>query len=160
MTIDNLSSCLCSSQTSATNPFKQQFEDFKSLDKAVQSGDLSSASTALSAYQQDIQNAPANSPLAKLFADGTPASKDLQALQTAIQNNDTTGAQKAMASLKQDLQSARKTHGHHHHHRADNDGDADDSGAAAGASSSSGTTTTNDTTSTSSSAVNEIDLLA
>ena len=72
----------------------------------------SRAQTALTAFQQDIQNNP-QSPLATALSDpNSQVSKDLQTLQTALQSNDVSGAQTAFAALKQDLKSL-----HHHHHR-------------------------------------------
>lgn len=113
-----------SSVNSATNSYwnnllqikyNQQVQDFRGLSSAVQSGDMSTAQTALAAVEKDIQNDP-NSPLAAALSDpNSQASKDFQALQTAVQSNDATGAQSAFAAFKQDLSSIH----HHHHHRKD-----------------------------------------
>ena len=78
--------------SSATNPFtkyiqnqyKPPIHDVQGLASAVQSGDLSTAQTALTAFQKDIQNNP-QGPLATALADpNSQISKDFQALQTAL----------------------------------------------------------------------------
>ena|ERR1017187_2057810 len=112
--------------SSATNPFSnylqsrynQQIQDFQGLASAVQSGDLASAQTALTAFQKDIQKNP-QGPLATALADpNSQISKDFQALQTALQSNDVAGAQNAFAALAQGLKSI---HHHHRHHKSDVD---------------------------------------
>jgi DNA-binding FadR family transcriptional regulator len=111
--------------SSATNPFSnylqsrynQQIQDFQGLASAVQSGDLASAQTALTAFQKDIQKNP-QGPLATALADpNSQISKDFQALQTALQSNDVAGAQNAFAALAQGLKSIH----HHRHHKSDGD---------------------------------------
>jgi hypothetical protein len=113
--------------SSATNPFSnylqskynQQIQDFQGLASAVQSGDLSTAQTALTAFQKDIQNNP-QGPLATALSDpNSQISKDFQALQTALQSNDATSAQSAFATFAQDLQALH--HHRHHHDKADSD---------------------------------------
>ena len=111
--------------SSATNPFSnylqsrynQQIQDFQGLASAVQSGDLASAQTALTAFQKDIQKNP-QGPLATALADpNSQISKYFQALQTALQSNDVAGAQNAFAALAQGLKSIH----HHRHHKSDGD---------------------------------------
>ena len=115
--------------SSTTNPFlkyiqskyNQQVQDFQGLAGAVQSGDLTTAKTALTAFEKDIQNNP-QGPVAAALADpNSQISKDFQALQTALQSNDASAAQTAFAALTQGLQSIHRHH--HNHHQADNDGD-------------------------------------
>ena len=118
-------------QPSLDGPFKQRFQDFKALQSALKSGNLSDAQSAFTALQNDIQNAPKNSAAG---GSGTQASQDLQALGDALKSGDVSAAQKAFETLKQDLQAMRGQH-HHGHHKAANDGDADD-----GANAASGTT--------------------
>jgi hypothetical protein len=97
--------------------YNQPAQDFQSLAGAIQSGNLSTAQTALTAFQQDIQNNP-QGPLATALSDSnSQISKDLQSLQTALQSNDVSGAQTAFAAVKQDL---KALHHHHHHKAADN----------------------------------------
>lgn len=119
--------------------FKQRGQDFKALDSALQSGDLSSATTAFAALQKDIQGGSAKGPGGKMFASGTQASKDLAAVQTALSSGDVAGAQKAFATLKTDMKAARGAHHGHHAGGAgaaggadpDHDGDSGVQGAAA-----------------------------
>ena len=117
-----------SSVTPATNPyqpanqngFAQTFSDFKAIGSALQSGDLSTAQSALAAFQQ---NEPAGSQSATTqpFGKNSQANTDYQTLTAALQSGDLTGAQKAFSSIQTDLKSAQaahKGHGHHHHHGA------------------------------------------
>ena len=113
-------------QTSATDGFNQLFSDFKNIGSSIQSGDLTSAQSALTTFESDLQNNTGKNPLSQLFSNNSTLSNDLAALQTALKSNDTTGAQSAFKTLIQDMQSAMKTQGphrrhHHHHHRVDND---------------------------------------
>jgi hypothetical protein len=106
--------------------YNQPAQDFQNLASAVQSGNFSTAQTALTAFQQDIQNNP-QSPLATALSDpNSQVSKDFQALQTALQSNNASAAQTAFAAVKQDLKSIH----HHHHRRASDDGDGTQSTAA------------------------------
>lgn len=123
----------------------QVFQDFQAISSAVQSGNMTTAQTALSSFLQDLQNGPQNNPLSQLFSNNSALGKDLQNLQTALQSNDSSSAQNAFRTLIQDMQKAMKTQGmhhrhHHFHHRVDNDGDHDDQGGGS-ASSSSGSVT-------------------
>lgn len=118
-------------QSGASNPlfanfraaFRQKMEDFKGLAQAVNSGDLTSAQTALDAVTKDIQSDRriANS------GKSDQINKDLAALGDAIKSGDTDATKQAFTTLAQDLKGVR--HGGHHH-RVDNDGDADDGGSA------------------------------
>jgi DNA-binding FadR family transcriptional regulator len=109
-----------SSVSSTTNPypsasqsgFGQLVQDFKSLGSALQSGDLSTAQSALAAVQQALQgNSQASS--SQPFGKNSQANTDYQTLASALQSGDLAGAQKAFASLQTDLKAAHK--GHHHH---------------------------------------------
>ncbi|HSY18918.1 MAG TPA: hypothetical protein VK815_11310 [Candidatus Acidoferrales bacterium] len=117
-----------SSVTPATNPyqittqntFAQSVNDFKAIGSALQSGDLSSAQSALAAFQQN-QPAAAQSANSQPFGKNNQANTDYQTLTTALQSGDLAGAQKAFSSIQSDLKSAQaahKGHGHHHHHEA------------------------------------------
>jgi len=94
---------------------KQRNQDFKALQSALQSGDLSGAQQAFSNFQQDAQS---SSPAGKK-TQNTQAVADFQSLQSALQSGDLNAAQKAFASWQHDLQSARQTHHHHHHHKSE-----------------------------------------
>jgi hypothetical protein len=96
------------------NPFEQSFSDLKAIGTALQSGDLTGAQNALTAFQQNLPGSSQTS-ASSPFGKNTQANQDYQALNTALQSGDQAGAQKAYASLQSDLKAAHKGH---HHHRA------------------------------------------
>lgn len=85
-------------------------EDFDSLQKALDSGDLSAAKTAFSTIQTAFKNGPGKSPDGE--ADGTSSQgasavsgtsqkgPDLSALQKALDSGDVSAAKTALADLK------------------------------------------------------------
>ena len=127
MTVSNISSAANTQPTPANDGFNQLFTDFKGIGSAIQSGDLTSAQTALTSFQTDLQNNPGKNPLSQLFKKNSRLGDDLTALQTALKSNDPASAQNAFQTLIQDMKSAmraHRSHGHHHHHvEADDDGD-------------------------------------
>jgi outer membrane protein assembly factor BamD (BamD/ComL family) len=145
-----------SSVNSTTNPnqttnqqsgYTQIAQNFQAIGSALQSGDLSSAQSALAAFQQALQgNSQSNSQTSSSqpFGKNSQANKDYQNLTSALQSGNLSTAQKAYASLQNDLKSAQSTKsahkGHHHHH-------------AASATSATASSTTPTTSSTSSSTV-------
>lgn len=130
-----------SSVTSATNlyqpsnDFAKRFQDFKALGTALQSGDLSSAQSALANFQQTVSGNASTSTTAasQPFGKNSQANSDFQTLTSALQSGDMTGAQQAFTSLQSDLKAAHK--GHHHHH----DQDGGSTSAPSASSSASGT---------------------
>jgi hypothetical protein len=97
---------LASLQTAA----QQRFQNMKSLTDSVQSGDLTTAKSALAAVKQDVANAPkppqddttdstTDSTSSSTSSSSNPMSDALSTLETAIDNNDVSGAQSALASL-------------------------------------------------------------
>ncbi|MCL5021485.1 MAG: hypothetical protein M1339_07505 [Bacteroidetes bacterium] len=78
----------------------QQMKDFKSLASALQSGDATSAQSALSSFLQDIQN---NSSSSNPFTANSSVSTDLQNVQSALQSGSVSTAQSAFSSLMQAL---------------------------------------------------------
>jgi DNA-binding FadR family transcriptional regulator len=103
-------------QTSQSN-FAQFMQDFKAIGSALQSGNLSSAQSALAAFQKDLQGnsqSSTSSTTNQPFGKNSQANTDYQSLVTALQSGDTAGAQKAFTSLQSDLKTGHK--GHHHHH--------------------------------------------
>jgi type VI protein secretion system component VasK len=126
MTVSSVGSNTSAYQTSSTNSFGQLFNDFKGIGSDIQSGDLSSAQSALTAFQSDLQSSNGKNPISQLFSNNSTLGNDLTALQTALQSNDPTAAQNAFKTLTQDMQSAMKTQGahrHHHHHHAQSSSD-------------------------------------
>jgi type VI protein secretion system component VasK len=119
MTVSSIGSTTNAYQASSTNAFGQLFSDFKSIGSDIQSGDLTSAQSALTTFQTDLQNSNGQNPLSKLFSNNSTLGNDLSALQTALQSNDPAAAQNAFKTLTQDMQTSMKsqgTHRHHHHH--------------------------------------------
>src|SRR6185295_2693196 len=89
-------------QTQIQSSFKQRAEDFKSLESALQSGDLSGAQQAFATLTQDGRPVQQAGSAGK--SGNGQAATDFQALQTALQSNDLAEAQKAFSTLKQDIQ--------------------------------------------------------
>jgi hypothetical protein len=132
MTVSSIGSVTNPYQTPSTDGFIHLFNDFKGIGGAIQSGDLTTAQSALTTFQNDLQSNTGKNPLSQLFSNNSTLGNDLTALQSALKSNDPTAAQNAFKTLIQDMQSAMKTqraHRHHHHRaEAENDGDADDGG--------------------------------
>jgi hypothetical protein len=82
--------------------FGQTVKDFQAIGAALQSNNLASAKSALTALQKDL---PANmqSSSGQIFGKNTQASTDYQKLTSALQAGDLTGAQKSFAALESDL---------------------------------------------------------
>ena len=152
MTISGVSSATNGSQPVVQDGFAQAFQDFQGIESAIESGDLATAQTALTTFQQDLQSGAQNNPLSRLFSKNSALGQDLQTLQTALTSNDPAAAKSAFGSLIQDMQSAMKTHGHHRHHhhhvKKASDGDADDNAQSSTGSTSAGSGTTASTGST------------
>jgi hypothetical protein len=107
---------------SPTNPFQtvnqnsvnQFVTDFNAIGSALQSGDISSAQSALATFQQDL---PANSLTSanQPFGSNAKANTDYQSLVSALKSGDVSNAQKAFTNLQTDLKATHKGHHHHHH---------------------------------------------
>jgi len=120
-----------SSVNSANNPiqppnqdgFAQIVKSFQAIGSALQTGDVATAQSALTSFQQALQgNAPANSQAAtsQPFGKNSQANTDYQNLTSALKSGNLTTAQQAFSSLQNDLKSAQSTkaaHRGHHHHR-------------------------------------------
>jgi type VI protein secretion system component VasK len=131
MNISSIGSTTSSYPVTPANTFNQFLTDFQSIGSDIQSGNLTSAQSALTAFQNDLQSSSGQNPLSRLFSNNSTLTNDLASLQTALQSNNPASAQNAFNTLVQDMQTAIQTqkphHHHHHHHRADDDGDNDDS---------------------------------
>ena len=112
-----------SSVSSAANPYLtglstalqagigQSIKDFQSIGAALQSGNLTSAQTALAAIQKDFQavtqsaatTSSGTAAATQPFGTNTQANTDFQTLTNSLKSGDLTGAQKAFASLQTDL---------------------------------------------------------
>jgi len=100
-------------QASFTN-FYQMKQDFKSLSKALQSGDLSTANQAFAQLQKDTGMSTDQTQSSSSSVNSNSTSDLLQTLGNALQNGDLSGAQKAFSQIQQNMQAHR--HHHHHHH--------------------------------------------
>ncbi len=148
--VPNINSAINSAQTANQNGFAQIAKSFQSIGTALQSGDVTSAQTALTAFQKALQGASgasAQTTSTQPFGKDTKANTDYQSLTSALQSGNLSTAQKAYSSLQNDLTSAasaasatgaKSAHRGHHHHRSSGATDTTDS-----------TTATTDTSSTS-----------
>ena len=112
--------------SSTTNPYlstnqndlSQSIKDFQAIGSALQSGNLTNAQSALSAFQQDLQGSSQSSS-SQPFGTNTKANSDFQTLVSSLQSGNLSNAQQAFSSLQTDLKSSQSAHkGHHHHHSA------------------------------------------
>jgi len=112
-----------SAVSSNTDPYRianqqnpgQIGQDFKAIGSALQSGDLATAQTALTTFQQDLQ-AVSKTGATQIFGQNSQANTDYKSLAAALRSGDLSTAQKAFASLQTDLKPVHK--GHHHHHNS------------------------------------------
>jgi hypothetical protein len=120
MTVSSVSSATSLYQPENQALFQQQAQDFNTLASALQSGNLSTAQSAFTSWQQDLTSiAPPNqqsTQQSQPFGSNSQANSDFQSLSSALQSGDISSAQQAFANLKQDLQSSGSVRGHHHHH--------------------------------------------
>ena len=95
------------------NGFGQFIQSLNALGTALQSGNPSSAQSALSTFQQNL---PINSQTSSSqpFGNNTQANSDYTSLVNNVQSGNTTAAQSDLAKLQADLK-AGHGHGHHHH---------------------------------------------
>jgi hypothetical protein len=121
MTVSSVFSATSLYQPENQALFQQQAQDFNTLASALQSGNLSTAQSAFTSWQQDLTSiAPPNqqsTQQSQPFGSNSQANSDFQSLSSALQSGDISSAQQAFANLKQDLQSSGSVRGHHHHHR-------------------------------------------
>jgi outer membrane protein assembly factor BamD (BamD/ComL family) len=113
--VSSIASATNTNQTTSQNNFFQIRKDFNSIGSALQSGNLSDAQSALSAFQQDLQSSSQLSST-QPFGTNTQANTDYQNLTSALQSGNLSDAQKAYSSLQSDLQSSQTHKGHRHHH--------------------------------------------
>lgn len=116
---------LSTSQSSLGTQRKQGKQDFSDLATALQSGNLSGAQAAFTAFQHDLDQATQQQNSQAQGVSSTQSStmkQDMQSLSTALQSGNTASAQSAFSTLQQDLQASQQLtadgHHHHHHHSA------------------------------------------
>lgn len=127
-TISSITATTDPSQTGAETHFSQLAKSFQAIGSALQSGDLSSAQSALANFEQAIpgtSQSKSQSKTSQPFGQNSQANSDYKNLTDALQSGNLSTAQKAYASLQNDLANAsssastKSTHrGHHHHHRS------------------------------------------
>jgi hypothetical protein len=89
--------------SSVQSLFQQRRTDFQSLARAVQSGDIKSAQSALTAYQADMQKLnPQQNSAAPAYSRNPRLQTDLSNLATAVQGGNVTDAQTALSAYQQD----------------------------------------------------------
>jgi hypothetical protein len=107
-----------SSITGTTYPYQSInqpslfLQSLQSVGSSLQTGDLSSAQSAFSIFQQNLQ-ANSTSAAQQPFGGNSQANSAFQNLSSALQSNDLSSAQKSFADLQTSLSSVHK--GHHHH---------------------------------------------
>ncbi len=84
-------------QSSYTNPFQAVKKDFKNINSALQSGDLSAAQTAFSTLQTDTSTVSGTN------NSSNPMSQDIQGLGSALQSGSLTDAQQAFSKIQSDM---------------------------------------------------------
>jgi len=95
------------------NLFHQRRADFKSMQSAVQSGNITVAQTALAAYQTDIQNLHAQQQSTtppSSYSGNTKIQSYLSTLTSSIQSGDLTSAQSALKAYQQDRGSLQESY--------------------------------------------------
>lgn len=116
--MSSISSVLSSNpayQNYNTSNVQQTVQDFQALGSALQSGDVSSAQSALTTFQQALATATnSQSSSSQPFGKNSQANTDYQSLASALQSGNLTTAQQAFSRLQTDLKPAHT--GHHHHH--------------------------------------------
>jgi hypothetical protein len=114
MSVNNISS---NNAGALLQAFTQRKQDLASLASALGSGDVASAQTALSAFQQDLQNLPSQ---AQDPATQSALASDLKLLQSDLNSNNVSDARNVFSNLLQDLQNVQHGHRHHGHQQYTN----------------------------------------
>ncbi|MFI5303206.1 MAG: hypothetical protein ACHQYP_00300 [Nitrospiria bacterium] len=120
MSVNSVSSnhALYQVNAQATNQKVQQ--NLSNLGSALQSGNLTGAQQALTAFEQVLNMSKTGNP-SQTFSSSSGNNKlssDLSALENDLKSQNTTSAQADFNQLIQDLQSVQKGHHHHHSHYA------------------------------------------
>lgn len=116
--ISSVSSATNPYQTDTQNPWQQRAQDFKTLQSALQAGDLATAQQAFSSLKQSQPSASPAASASGASNQNSQVSNDFQALQSALSTGNLSSAQQAFSSLKQSMQIGRVSgtgHAHHHH---------------------------------------------
>ena len=122
MSVSSISSNISQYQANVQNIYQREQQNISNLGNALQSGNLSSAQQAFSAFEQILNsgqtgNQAQNTPLTPVTTSNNPVSADLTVLGNALQSQNTTSAQTAFNQVLQDLEGTQNTlKGHHHNH--------------------------------------------
>jgi hypothetical protein len=99
---------------------KQRTQDFKALQTALQSGNLSAAQEAFASFQQSQPNNSSGitaNGAASTSGQNSQASNAFQSLQSALTAGNLSGAQQAFATLQRNLEGAAASKsGRRHNH--------------------------------------------
>ena len=110
--ISSVSSTTSAYQTTNQSSSGQFGQDLSAVTSALQSGDLSTAQSAMATLQQNLQDSSQTS-ATQPFGKNTQANTDFQNLTSALKSGNLSAAQQASTSLTNDLKTSHK--GHHHH---------------------------------------------
>jgi hypothetical protein len=114
--ISSLASSTNAYQATSQNAPGQLAQNFQAIGSALQSGNLTSAQSALATFEQNLQASSQSSPN-QPFGKNGEANTDFQAMAGALKSGNLSSAQQAYTSLQSDLKGAQSAHqGHHHHH--------------------------------------------
>jgi hypothetical protein len=106
-------------QTNYQSGFGQMVQNFNAIGSALQAGDLTTAQSALTTFQQALPGSSSTS-ASQPFGKNSQANTDYQSLTSSLQSGNLASSQKAFTSLQKDLKPAQTTQaahkGHHHHH--------------------------------------------
>jgi len=136
--INSVSSSTNAYQTDTQTPWRKRAMDFKALQSALQSGNLSGAQQAFATLQKDMPSVSQTSSTSSTAASTTASSQvtnPFQALQSALSSGNLPAAQQAFAAMQQSMQNAAGVQGGHHHHH--HGGSVDSSSQTASSTSSS-----------------------
>jgi len=119
--ITSVSSSANPYQTDTQNAWQQRVQDFKSLQSALKSGNLSNAQQAFASLQKDMPELAqaANGASSQTSQSSNP----FLALQNALSSGNLPAAQQAFSTMQQSMQSAGVGGAgrHHHHHGGSTD---------------------------------------
>jgi len=112
MSISSVSASNNQYQTTNQTGYAQIAQNFQAIGTALQSGNLSSAQSALTTFQQSLPSNSSQTSNSQPFGKNSQANSDYQSMVSALQSGNLSSAQQSYSSLQSDLKSA---HGHHHH---------------------------------------------
>ena len=142
--VSNANSLYQTYQSSNPAGTSQFLQNLSSLGTALQSGDTSSAQSALTTLQQSLPTSAQNSN--QPFGNNSQANSAYQNLVSDVQSGNLTSAQNDLSQLQTHLKSGHAHGGHHHGGKPATPPPTDDSTAT--------TSTTNDSDSTSGNFIN------